>query len=219
MNIDQQTKVSIIWIGIISCWLFFVLEIVTDFWFGSKFPGYNWQQESISYLGQSNSPVEQWVMIWGVIFCVLLVFYAISFYQSLKSQNWVRIAVACLVTYAIGEGLGSGIFPINPPNTPVTIDARLHNIFSGIGDAGLILFPFVLMLIFPKKDNYRFHLYLWSVVVIGIIMASLFLAAKYYHPDNSITQFKGVWQRVYLLNYHSLLLVVSFKMIFLKTNN
>lgn len=203
---------EMLWIGIIAFWLAFVLEITTDIWFGSKFPGYDWKTQSMSYIGQSGSPMEHWVLIWGVVSTMLFALFINTFYQLYKFKKWALIATCLLFTYALGEGLGSGIFPIDSSETAVTLNGKLHNLFGGIGDIGLVLFPFALMLMFPRSENQRLHLHLWAVVIIGLIMASFFLIAKYFHPDNFIISFKGVWQRVYLLNYYLMLLVFSFKM-------
>jgi hypothetical protein len=208
----MKRRNNTLWIGIISLWLFFVLEIVTDIWFGSKFPGYDWKKQSVSYLGQSGSPIEQWVLIWGVFFTLLFTLFTYNFYQFYKSKKWIGIATFFLIIYGLGEGLGSGCFPINPPDTIITMDAKLHNIFGGIGDTGIVLFPFVLMLMFPKIEHQKLHIYLWSVVGIGLVMASFFLIAKYFHPDNFILSFKGVWQRIYTFNYYLMLLVISWQM-------
>lgn len=203
---------KILWIGIISFWLFFVLEIATDIWFGSKFPGYDWKTQSLSYIGQSGSPMEQWVLLWGVVSVILITLFAHTFYKIYKSKKWASIATFFLIIYGLGEGLGSGCFPINPPHTLITIDGSLHNIFSAIGDAGLVLLPFVFMLMFPKKENQKLHIYLWSVVGIGLLMVSFFLIAKYFPQNNFILSFKGVWQRIYLFNYYMMLLVISRQM-------
>ena len=203
---------NILWIGVISFWLFFVLEIVTDIWFGSTYPGYNWKTQSLSYLGQSGSPLEHLVLIWGIFFTILIILFANAFYQLNKSKKWVKIATGLLILYGLGEGIGSGCFPINPPGTTLTLDAMFHNIFGGIGDTGLVLFPFALMLMFPKKENNKFNTYLWSVVGIGLLMASFFLIAKYYKPDNFILSYKGVWQRIYTFNYYVMIGVVNWKM-------
>lgn len=186
-------KPTLVWLGILSCWLFFILEPMTDFWFGSKFPGYDWMKQSLSYLGQSGSPIEHLVLWWGIAFSLLLSLFGWSFYLAFEKKKWVSIATAFIIIYALGEGVGSGCFPINPPDTPVTLDGRLHNIFSGIGDTGIVLLPFVLMLMFPKKENRKFLFYLWIVVGLGLCMASFFLIAKFFHPDNFILHFKGVW--------------------------
>ena len=157
--------------------------------------------------------LEQWVLIWGVFSALLFTLFTYTFYQLYKTKKWIGIATFFLIIYGLGEGLGSGCFPINPPDTIITMDAKLHNIFGGIGDTGLVLLPFVFMLMFPKKEHQKLHIYLWSVVGIGLVMASFFLIAKYFHPDNFILSFKGVWQRIYTFNYYLMLLVISWRMV------
>lgn len=201
-----------LWVGLISIWLFFILEFITDIWFGSIYPGYDWKTQSISYLGQRGSPIENWVSIWGIFFTLLVLIFAYAFYQFYKSNKWAKIAALALLVYGLGEGIGSGCFPIDPPGMDITLSGRLHNIFSGIGDTGIVLLPFIFMFMFPRKENRKLHVYLWIVVGIGSIMACFFLIAKYYRPDNFILDFKGLWQRIYTFNYYVMLLVISVKM-------
>ena len=201
------------WIGVVACWLFFVLEITTDFWFGSKFPGYNWMEQSISYLGQKGSPVLHMVRTWGVIFSLLLILFAAGFQLVFNGQKWTGVATALLVIYALAEGIGSAFFSIDPPGTIVmSSDAYLHNLFSSIGDISLGLFPFLLMIIIRNSTG-NFYLYLWSTIGIGVLMAVFFGIAKYHQPDNFILYYKGVWQRILLLNYHMMLVIVSIMML------
>jgi len=211
--VKMTGKKTIIWIGLVSIWLFFILEITTDIVFGLKFPGYNWKTQSLSYLGQSGSPIEYWVTSWGILFSVLISLFAFAFYRQYSFSKWAKIAALSLLIYGLGEGIGSGCFPIDPPGTILTLNGRLHNILGGIGDTGIVLLPFLLMLLFPRNENRRLSNYLWTVVGIGITMAVLFLIAKYYHPDNFILAYKGIWQRIYTLNYDVMLLVVGFKML------
>jgi len=199
-------------IGLVSFWLFFLLEFLTDIWFGSQVPGYNWKTESLSYLGQCGSPIQYKVTLWGVFFTILIYLFSKALYHAYQSNKWIKFVVAALLIYGLGEGLGSGCFPIDPPGAALTLSGRLHNIFSGIGDAGIVTLPFLLMLMFPRKDYRIFHVYLWFVVGIGFIMAAFFLVAKYYRPDNFILAYKGVWQRIYTFNYYIMLLILSFEM-------
>ncbi|MEZ5072355.1 MAG: DUF998 domain-containing protein [Bacteroidales bacterium] len=215
MKLFQPMTVSkrpAIRIGLVAIWLFFVLEWVTDIWFGSRFPGYDWHAQSMSYLGQSGSPIETWVTLWGVAFTLLILLFDVAFYQTFREKTWGKIAAFALLIYGLGEGLGSGCFPINPPGTPLTFDGRMHNIFSGIGDTGIVSFPFLLMFVFPRESYRGFRRYLWVTVGIGTTMACFFLIAKYNRPDNLILDYKGVWQRIYTLNYDVMLLVVGAKM-------
>lgn len=204
---------KIIWTGLIAFWIYFILEIATDILFSSKFPGYNWKTQSLSYLGQSGSPIESWVSFWGILFSVLLSTFVLAFYQSYQSNKWVKWAAFSLLIYALGEGIGSGCFPIDPPGTLLSLNGRLHNVFGGIGDAGIVLLPFWLMQMFPRNENRKLRIYLWIVVGAGTTMAILFLIAKYYRPENFILAYKGAWQRIYTFNYDLMLLVISLKML------
>jgi len=209
----MRGRKKIIWVGLIAFWIYFILEITTDILFGLNFPGYNWKTQSLSYLGQSGSPIESWVSLWGIIFSVLLVIFVLAFYRSFQSKRWVKFAAFALLIYALGEGIGSGCFPIDPPGTILTLNGRLHNVFGGIGDTGIVLLPFFLMLMFPRNENRKLRIYLWTVVGAGMSMAILFLIAKFYHPDNFILAYKGVWQRIYTFNYDLMLLVISLQML------
>ncbi|PSR12891.1 MAG: hypothetical protein DA408_10345 [Bacteroidetes bacterium] len=110
-------------ISLIAAWTLVIFEILTDYWFDTQLPGYNWRQESLSYLGQSGSPAEKGVLIWGVILFVLVSIIALAFYQTYAARKWVRLAVISLFVYGLGEGLGSGL-PHQP--TPYPGYARLQ---------------------------------------------------------------------------------------------
>ncbi|MCB0495647.1 MAG: DUF998 domain-containing protein [Cyclobacteriaceae bacterium] len=196
-----------------AIFLFFILDMTTDFWFGSMLPGYDWKSQSISYIGNSASPVLHLVKIWGVLFTILVVLFANSFaIQFRKNSPWGLIGALFLILYGLGEGLGSAFFPIHPEGAPVTTSTLFHDTFSSLGDMGLILLPFVMMFIYPRHSNKAYHFYLWSVVFMGLFWAALFLTAKYFTPHNFILAYKGVWQRLYTLNYYVQLLVLGIKM-------
>ena len=126
--------------------------------------------------------------------------------------GYLPAVVSLLIAiYGLGEGIGSGLFPLNPPETPFTVAARWHEIFSGIGDSALILVPVMLLRGYPERSGLRRYLIL--VTGIGLTMVLLFLLAKWGATDNFILSHKGVWQRVYVANYHIMLLVVSQLMI------
>ena len=138
----MKGRETIIWVGLVSFWIFFILEFATDIWFGSKFPGYNWQAESMSYLGQSGSPIEHWVSLWGIIFSVLLSLFVIAFSQVYKSKKWLKLVAFSLLIYALGEGIGSGCFPINPPIRPLPSMGNYITFLVESGIRELFYYPF-----------------------------------------------------------------------------
>lgn len=213
MNRNKTSKRNTVLVGFIAYCIFCVAEIITDFVFVANYPGYDVRRQTLSYLGQSNSPIGHWVEYWGIAFTLLLLLFAWGFYTAYLDKNRIWIPTLMIVLYALGEGIGSGSFPISPVESPMTMDGRLHNIFGGIGDAAMILLPFVLLLYFKEDKSYCFRRYLRVVSVIGIGLVSCFLSAKFFPADNIFTDYKGIWQRLFLLDYHTFLLVLGFKMI------
>lgn len=204
-------NVWVIRIGVLACWLLVFGEWLTDYYFGKHFPGYSWQQESISYLGQAGSPVALAVRYWGFAFTFLLLLFTRGYWEAFRPGYLPAVVSLLIAIYGLGEGIGSGLFPLNPPETPFTVAARWHEIFSGIGDSALILVPVMLLRGYPERSGLRRYLIL--VTGIGLTMVLLFLLAKWGATDNFILSHKGVWQRVYVANYHIMLLVVSQLMI------
>ena len=200
--------------GLISIALFFLNEIVFDWWLSGKFPDYNWQQQSISYLGQRGSPLLTYVEIWGVVFTLLLTIFICSVFYEYKDIPHSKVAAILLLIYAWGEGIGSAFFPINAPGQPFDKSAMLHNIFSSSGDLCLMGFTALLIIRFRSQYTKSFYYYLGSVLIIGISMGSMFSIAKYYRPNNMILEYKGIWQRLYNLNFHLMLLLIGFHLTF-----
>lgn len=206
--IDRNS--SIVRVGFLACWLLIFGEWITDIYFGHLFPGYNWHQQSISYLGQVGSPVEQAVKYWGVVFSILLVFFARGYWEAFRPGVLPAVVAFLIAIYGLGEGIGSGQFPINPPDMALTTAAKWHNILGGIGDTAIVILPLVLFREFRHRT--KLSRYFILVIILGLAMAGLFLVAKWWAPTNLISQFKGLWQRIYVSNYHLMLGVLSFQM-------
>ena len=199
--------------GAMACLLFLTLEMAIDIVLSTSLPEYAWYRSSISQLGHGESPFASWVMVWGFCFFALLTTFALGFYRAYTRQAHSFWASLMIFIYALGEGLGSGLFPLDPPGADPTVSTLLHNVFSGVGDLGLIAFPFFLLWVFPRNTHLSFHKYLWWVISLGLTLLILFLLAKYAPPAAFITNLKGLWQRLYLLNYHLLFVVVALKML------
>lgn len=209
---NNSTKAFLL-IGIFACFLFFGFDALSDLWFGQQFPNYDWQSQSISYLGQKGSPVEGFVTIWQILFSVLLLLFANAFRLTFKNVPFSRLAIISIAIYALGEGIGSGLFPNDPPLAIKTWSSTLHNVFSSIGDAGIIILPFILMAMPYFKKKSKFINYFKFVIIFGVVTAGFFLYAKYFPQYSSISKYKGIWQRIYTMNYHFLLLILNFQLI------
>lgn len=209
----KGSKSIFVFAGIIACFVFVVVDLGSDLWFGMHIPKYNWLTESISRLGQPGSPFEDLVMIWGFCFAFLLLLFANAFRLVFPPSRITRLATIAICIYAIGEGVGSGLFPIDPLKAADTLSGTLHEVLSGIGDAGIVLLPFILFRIDYFKEKRKFRTYLKFVIGIGFSCLALFLFAKYAPRITGISNYKGLWQRIYTLNYHVMLIILNFEMI------
>ena len=215
----MKTKTTFIYIGIAACLLFVILDLGCDIWFGRSTPNYDWLRESISRLGEVGSPMQTPVMIWGISSAALLLLFANAFKLVFPSTMTVRLATAAISIYAMGEGLGSGLFPIDQLNTPITASGALHEILSVIGDVGIVSLPFILLRIPHFQNHKSFKRYLKWVIAIGFLCIALFTLAKYVPQFHTVSDYKGLWQRFYTFNYHLMLVILCFKMIPLMPQN
>ncbi len=152
-------------------------------------------------------------MAWGFCFALLLLLFATAFRLVFPPTLFTRLATVAISIYALGEGVGSGLFPIDPLKAAETMSGDLHEILSGIGDAGIVLLPFILLRMDSFQKRTGFKKYLKFVICLGFGCLSLFLFAKWAPQVAGISNYKGLWQRIYTLNYHAMFLVLNFEMI------
>jgi Protein of unknown function (DUF998) len=183
---------------------FIVTSIISYF-----YKDYNFLTQSESFLGASNSPVAIYMNAWGVIFSLLFVIYAYALRRTIfKEGYWQRIAVRLIIIYGVGEGAGSGLFPYDHIGKELTLSGKLHSIFSAVGDIAMVLLPFVLTKVFSKQNFPRLHLYARFAGISGPVLIVIFLLARQH-----IVPLKGLWQRLFLLDYYSLLIVIAIDML------
>ena len=206
-----------IYIGVFAALCVCMGEFFTDTWLATLYPEYDWMKQSISYMGQEGSPVVFHVAVWGVLFTLFFLLFAVGFFQAFGGKNkWVILASAMIGIYGLGEGIGSGFFPINPEGTTYTSSAFYHDLFGGIGDVGLVGAPLVMMKVFPNQKYFNF--FKW-VTIVGISLALLFVFARYFNIETGIFSYRGIWQRLYLLNYNIFLLAIAWMMWRSRNNN
>jgi hypothetical protein len=190
-------------IGVTALTALLVCEIFTNILFPIYYPGYNWKTQSISYLGQDKSPILQWVKIWSISFSVGYTIFAFAFYYTFKNKGWlIGLASLLLIIYGLGEGIGSGFFPVSTTETTATTNAFLHNFFGGLADISLFTFPVILLKTFPFSGHK--NLWTWTLVTycLSLLFCSFFLIAKYQGIQSGFLLYKGLWQRMFVLCFY-----------------
>ena len=180
---------------------------------GSLYPGYSFVHRSESYLGTSDSPVALYMNTWGLVFCFLLIFFAWGLRSTIfRYGRWQTLIVALVVLYGLGEGAGSGLFPYNHVKNVLTLSGKLHSVFGALGGVAIVSIPFAGIKIFSKESFPRLHAYSKLVLIAGLILTVVFLVS-----DRDVISYRGLWQRIYLFNYHLYLSVLAMVMLKQKT--
>lgn len=124
-------------------------DFFVTFLLGSLYKEYNFIEQPQSFLGTSDSPVALYMNIWGVLLGVLLIIFAFGLKEAFPQKTkWSVMAFWMVILYALGEGLGSGIFPYNHNGAVLTFSVKLHSVFGGIGMTALIFLPLVVTRIY-----------------------------------------------------------------------
>ena len=200
---------TIVIVAATCCFIACIGDFAITFIIGSIYKNYNFLNQSESFLGTSDSPVAMYMNVWGVFFSMLFVMYAYGLRKSIfKSGPQQLVAVWLIVIYGLGEGVGSGLFPYDHIGDELTLSGKLHSLFSGIGVAALMLFPFVILKLFSKKSYPKMNAYSLFVGLSGLFFVILFLLAR-----EEILPLKGLWQRLFILDYYLLLMTIAITMV------
>jgi hypothetical protein len=193
----------------VCCFVACIGDFAVTIIIGFIYRDYDALNQSESFLGTSNSPVAVYMNTWEVIFSILFVFYAYGLLRTIfKKGFWQHAAVWLIVIYALGEGIGSGVFPYEHTDVGLTSSGKLHLLFSAFGVVAIALNAFVLIKVFPKEAYPKINVYTHVVAWSGLAFILLFLLAKMH-----IIPLRGLWQRLFILDYYSLLIVITIDML------
>jgi len=189
-----------------------ISDLLIQYVLGRQFPGYNQATDTLSLLGASASPVSNFVSAWWVILGIVFIVFAIGFGLRYREKGRpVIIAVLLIAIYGLGEGMGSGLFKADHIGGSLSIPAIIHDIVGGFGILAILTLPRVLQRLFPKENHRTFYLFSNVIFYTGIISTLLFLTR--YTGDNFLGHYKGVWQRITLINTYVYLIVIAVRMI------
>jgi hypothetical protein len=188
-------------------------DLILLFIFGRQIPGYNQLTFSISSLGVSTSPVFELVTMWSVILGVIFIFFGFAFRAVFREYTQkARIAAWLIIIYGIGEDIVSGVFRADHINGELTASGVFHNVLGGIGVIAILILPWVMRKIFIQKFFPFFFHFSALVWLIGIISMLLFSLRNGYFENTFVSIYKGLWQRIFLIDIYIYFAVIAFMM-------
>jgi hypothetical protein len=197
----------------IACIIVCIGEFVTIFVFGAYYPGYSQLKDTMSALGASASPVSEAISLWWIIMGILLIFFATGFKIAFAGKGkYINLAALLIMLYGFGEGIGSGSFKADHLANGLATSLIFHDTFGGIGVAAILLFPLIMLKVITKNEKPVFYRMSQIVFVVGILTILLFLFRYSPNENDFLSVYKGLWQRLFMLNTYVYMMTIAVMM-------
>jgi hypothetical protein len=192
---------TFIYVSAIICIAVCIGEFVALFVLGSFYPGFNHLKDTMSSLGASNSPVSNEISTWWVIMGILFIFFATGLRKAFSEKGlYSKIASWLIILYGFGEGVGSGAFKADHIANSLKTSAVIHDTLGGIGVTAVLILPLIMQKVITKNEMPVFYRMSKIVFIAGIVTVCLFLFRYSSDENNFFTLYKGLWQRLFMLN-------------------
>lgn len=188
---------------------FLLLGVISDFLtpyvLGLFYPELNQMTAVMSLFGEVGSPVRGAFLIWSVVAGCFYTLSLPAIYTTFKetSKPMAGIVAAAIGSYGIGDCIFTGLFSVDSAEAQWNFSTWVHNIGSGIGYAGFLLFPLFLSLIYRKQKNLQTSRRYFVLLLLSLTIAAIYGLARI--PQlNQFTLFQqlGFWQRLsFVFNY------------------
>ncbi len=200
------------WVKIIAilCILTCISDLIVVFVLGNHYAGYSQLKDTMSMLGTSISPVSNIISIWWICIGIVFICFGIIFGKTFNDDsNAIRLGSFLIILYGWGEGIGSGLFKADRVEGRMTDSFMMHSLAGGIGVIAALMLPFILRKAVVKQRKSQFHIFSWAVFVFGLFTTILFTFRFSSDQNNFIALYKGLWQRLFLLNLYVYFIVLS----------
>ena len=205
---------TFIYVSAIVCIAVCIGEFVALFVLGSFYPGFNHLKDTMSSLGASNSPVSNEISTWWVIMGLLFIFFATGLRKAFSEKGlYSKIASWLIILYGFGEGIGSGAFKADHIANSLKTSAVIHDTLGGLGVIAVLILPLIMQKVITKNEMPVFYRLSKIVFIAGIVTVGLFLFRYSSDENNFFTLYKGLWQRLFMLNTYLYFSSIAFIMI------
>jgi hypothetical protein len=210
----MKFKFSYIKVSALACIIACIGEFASIFILGNYYPGYNQLKDTMSSLGASVSPVSDLISAWWIIMGFLMLIFGTGFYMSFKPNGkYAQIGALLIILYGFGEGIGSGAFKADSIGDELTNYAVVHDILGGVGVVAILVFPlFVKKLVSVYRIPY-FRQFSNIIFITGIFLILLFMFRFSNDGNSFLTVYKGLWQRLFMLNTYIYLTTIAILML------
>lgn len=163
---------------------FLLLGVLSDFLtpyiLGLFYPEMNQMTMVMSVFGDVASPVRGAFLVWSVISGVLFVLALPAIYETFRATSRILASLLALAIglYGVGDCIFTGLFSIDTEQSNWTISTWVHNIGSGLGYAGFLIFPLFLVILYRKQGKARQSNIYLLLFIISLLSAGVYGLAR-----------------------------------------
>lgn len=163
---------------------FLLLGVLSDFLtpyiLGIFYPGLNQMTMVMSVFGDVESPVRGAFLVWSVVSGVFFVLALPAIYQTFAqtSRTLAIFLASAIGLYGIGDCIFTGLFSIDTEQATWTFSTWVHNIGSGLGYMGFLLFPLFLILLYRKQGRSTHTKTYVVLFIISLVSAGVYGLAR-----------------------------------------
>ncbi|ALS36964.1 hypothetical protein ABID30_001835 [Enterococcus rotai] len=173
MNVLKKYGFYFLFLGVIS-------DFLTPYILGLFYPKVNQMTMVISVFGDVDSPVRKAFLIWSVVSGLFFVLAMPAIYKLFESTSKTLAGLLTLTIglYGVGDCIFTGLFSIDTEQANWNVSTWIHNIGSGLGYAGFLLFPLFLYLIYEKQKEETYSRLYLILLFISFIIAGVYGLAR-----------------------------------------
>lgn len=207
----MEKRSNYIILSAIACFIACIGEFATIFVLGEYYPGYKQMKDTMSALGASISPVGNLISTWWVIMGFLILFFGTGVRKTFPDKFFhTKLASWLIILYGLGEGIGSGAFKADHIANGLSNSAIIHDIVGGIGVTAILILPLIMLRVIPKNEDPDFYRMSKIIFVTGLLTVLLFMFRFSSGNTNFLTIYKGLWQRLFMLNTYIYFTTIAF---------
>ncbi|OOV17601.1 DUF998 domain-containing protein [Flavobacterium sp. LM4] len=206
----RVARVNLVKSTALICITVCISDVIVLLLSGCYYPGYRQLERTMSSLGASESPVSEFISAWWIFIGIVFIFFGIIFRKAFGGNHKnVRLASLLLILYGLGEGIGSGVFKADRIAGKMTDSFVMHDIAGGIGVIAALILPLIMKEVIIEGNKPGFTLLSRIIFTIGFITMLLFTIHFSSDENNFIVFYKGLWQRLFMLNLYVYFIVIS----------
>ncbi|MDU5083476.1 DUF998 domain-containing protein [uncultured Tissierella sp.] len=215
-NITKSFGVSDV--GFILLLIATIGDLLIPFFLAPFCKKYNHMTMVMSLLGNRNSPVHLIYNLWLIAAGIMLILGGLKLYAMyLPASNILsQVLLFCVVFYAIGACILSGIFSVGETKALITLPEKIHGYGSVLGFIVLTFVPLIIGIVSMYSNEVVYSVMSFIFFALSILFFAFFVMADKARFENTIISNEGIWQRLSLLCMYAPIIMVSFKNIFMK---